>query len=277
MRIIILGSTGFIGSSLATYFKACRIKLIEISSAIKDLRDADAHKFLINILQPEDVVILLACITPDRVYKHSLRANIEIGRQVSLAIQAIKPKHFVYFSSDAVYAPSDQKIHENSRLSHSVEYAQMHLLREQMFREINDLNLSILRPTMVFGKNNTHDIYSPDSLIKQAMKCNKINLFGLGDDIKDFIYIDDLVFLTHKIIKHSYTGTYNLASGFSVTYLNLAQEIVKNIKNNIVIDYIDRNRPIYVRHFNIDKLIRLKYLPTHPYEAIRNIINNFIL
>jgi hypothetical protein len=91
---------------------------------------------------------------------------------------------------------------------------------------------------MVIGKNNTHDIYSPDSLIKQAMKCDKINLFGLGDDIKDFIYIDDLVFLTHKIIKHSYTGTYNLASGFSVTYLNLAQEIVKNIKNNIVIDYI---------------------------------------
>ena len=275
MRIIILGSTGFIGSSLVKYFKSCSIKLVEINSAIIDLRDTDAHKFLINILQPEDIVILLACITPDRQYQYSLRANLEIGRQVSLAIQVIKPRHFIYFSSDAVYAPSYEKIHEYSKLSHITEYAQMHLVREQMFRKINGLNLSILRPTMVFGKNNTHDIYSPDSLIKQAMLSRRINLFGLGDDTKDFIYIDDLVSLTHQIIKDSHVGIYNLASGFSVTYLNLALEIVKNIKNNIVIDYIERNRPIYVRHFNIDKLNSLKYLPTHPYEAIHNIIKEY--
>ena len=54
--------------------------------------------------------------------------------------------------------------------------------------------LLILRPSIVYGPGENIIAGSPSGFLKQIMnKKKKISLWGDGSEIRDFLYIDDLV------------------------------------------------------------------------------------
>ena len=62
----------------------------------------------------------------------------------------------------------------------------MHLNREIIIEQF--LKYSFLNPTLVYGPGDKHFGYGPNKFINDALKLNKIKLFGKGEELRDHIY-----------------------------------------------------------------------------------------
>ena len=98
----------------------------------------------------------------------------------------------IYVSSDAVYKDTLKKIDENSICQSDNLHGVMHYTREQML--INSINapISIVRPTLVYGSDDPHNGYGPNSFFRKAIRNQDIILFGKGEELRDHINIDEV-------------------------------------------------------------------------------------
>ena len=60
------------------------------------------------------------------------------------------------------------------------------------------------------------------------MENKEINIFGEGLDVRDHLYIDDLCKLLLIFTQNKIYGTYNLATGNSISYKDLSNLFVNN-------------------------------------------------
>ena len=88
-----------------------------------------------------------------------------------------KVAHILYVSSDAVYGARTFNVDEKSQLAPDSFYGEMHLAREKVFENFKD-RIGILRPTLVFGKNDPHNAYGPNRFLRSALERNEITIFG---------------------------------------------------------------------------------------------------
>ena len=106
----------------------------------------------------------------------------------------------------------------------------MHLTREIFIKtKIHKNKLTILRPTLIYGKNDTHNSYGPNRLCKSTLQQNKINLFGNGEDERDHIFGKDFVAILDKIIEIKKFGTFNIATGKSISFIKIAKIIKRKL------------------------------------------------
>ena len=105
----------------------------------------------------------------------------------------------------------------------------MHLYRENILK-IYFKNITILRPTLIFGSNDPHNGYGPNSFIRNAQKGKNIKLFGKGEEIRDHVYIDDVVKIITIVIKKNFYTDFNIVSSKEVSFYEIAKCIQKNIK-----------------------------------------------
>ena len=87
----------------------------------------------------------------------------------------------------------------------------MHISREKILKSKFEDKLCILRPTMIYGKKDTHNGYGPNLFLNLASKNKDIKLFGKGEEKRDHVYIDDLINVLKECIERNAVGTINLA------------------------------------------------------------------
>ena len=75
----------------------------------------------------------------------------------------------------------------------------MHLCRESMLKEFKNC-LTIIRLTLVYGKNDPHNGYGPNKFSRLLKLNKKIKLFGKGEERRDHISIYDISNIIKKII-----------------------------------------------------------------------------
>ena len=85
-------------------------------------------------------------------------------------------------------------------------------------------NVKIVRLSNVTGKHCPENLFIP-SIIKEAIKNNKIHLRSSIDSEKDFIHIDDVVKIIPKIIHNGKFDIYNIANGKNTTTRDIVSEI----------------------------------------------------
>ena len=104
----------------------------------------------------------------------------------------------------------------------------MHLHRENILKLSFEKKLLIIRPTLLFGKNDTHNGYGPNKFMRAAMKNEQITLFGKGEEKRDHLYIGDLVKLIYLAAKKkNFIGILNAASSEVISFYELSLKIKK--------------------------------------------------
>src|SRR3546814_996991 len=83
----------------------------------------------------------------------------------------------------------------------------------------------LLRPTLIYGAEDTHNSYGPNRLRRMARKDARITLFGAGEETRDHISVDDVYRLILLTLRHRSEGVVNLATGHSISYMELARKI----------------------------------------------------
>jgi UDP-glucose 4-epimerase len=256
-RVVVLGGRGFVGGELITGLKQAGISTLAPTRVDLDLGAADAGDRLAVILSPSDSVVLLAAVTPDKGRGvEPFMANLAIGAATARALERVTPAHVVYFSSDAVYPMDAGRVSETSCALPPDLYGMMHLAREMMVRAASRAPMAVLRPTLLYGAADTHNSYGPNRFRRAAYKESRIALFGEGEEMRDHLFVDDVVGLTLLVLRHRSSGVLNLASGRSISYAELAGKVAARFERSIEIAGTPRQTPITHRHFDITALHR---------------------
>jgi UDP-glucose 4-epimerase len=258
-RVVILGSKGFIGSHVSKLLKQKNILVLDISRNEIDLSKQSASNKLSQLLNIDDFLLIASANAPVK-NNQMLVSNVKMMEIIINAIEKIGLKRVVYLSSDAVYSDIKTPMNEESPTEPYSLHGIMHLTREVMLQNLSSINLSIVRPTLVYGENDPHNGYGPNQFFRLAAAGQNIKLFGAGEENRDHVSVCDVAKIICEILLSDHIGTLNIASGEIVTFKKIA-EIISNLYDN----KITINETIRVgkmphngyRSFNISKLENL--------------------
>ena len=230
MNILILGGLGFLGKNLyQTLSKAHKVFIadcIDIEGLnyfrIK-LSDAQG---LIKIIEDNNIQIiihLVSSIIPSSKMEQYFNdvQEIYIPSVQLLDYCASKKIKFVYFSSGgAVYGSQKEIFNEHTKREPVSYYGLSKLNFENtidFFHNTKGLEYLIIRPSNPYGYGQ--NIYGKQGIIAiiigKILKNEKLEIWGDGSAVKDYIYIDDFIYYVEKIVESgtSWNQTFNIGSG----------------------------------------------------------------
>jgi nucleoside-diphosphate-sugar epimerase len=257
-RVVILGASGFIGSSLARHLTRSGCRVDALSSKDLDLRERASAAALRQRLDAA-VLVIASALTPDRGKGiATFMTNLHMMETVCEGIQGVDLRQVIYLSSDAVYGEVSSPLQETSGTISDSLYGIMHLARETMLAQTvnRDTPLLILRSCTVYGPEDTHNSYGPNRFVRSALADNKISLFGAGEEMRDHIHVSDVVRLIESGLLYRSEGILNLCTGRSISFLQLAEMIARLAGKAVDIQQQPRSGAVTHRHFDNTLLIR---------------------
>ena len=243
-RAVILGAKGFVGSATVKRLIKDNIEVLAIGRQEIDLSEKNAANQLAQILRPDDALVVISAKAPCKNHDMLLQ-NIQMMKSVCDALVKQPVQHVIYISSDAVYADSMSKLSELSPAAPSSLHGVMHLAREQMLQSVVAENsLAILRPSLLYGANDPHNGYGPNSFYRLAQAGKSIELFGEGEEQRDHVYIDDVGELIYLCLLHRSYGILNITTGEVVSFHAIATKLHSLLDKSIEIKCRPRNMPM---------------------------------
>ena len=230
-RVVILGGKGFIGTEVTKRLMELNSNVLSLGRKELDLLSDKSVEILSEYLNPEDSLLVISAEAPVK-NNMMLERNIKIASNICEAINIVKPNHMIYVSSDAVYADTKELINEKSCAQPTSLHGVMHLTRETMLVNHFSGPLGIIRPTLIYGLKDPHNGYGPNRFRRLAIKGEDVVLFGDGEELRDHIFIDDVVKLIVNMLLHRSKGILNAATGNVITFFELAEIIVSRFSNN---------------------------------------------
>jgi nucleoside-diphosphate-sugar epimerase len=159
---------------------------------------------------------------------------------------------YLHISSAAVYGnPEKLPIDENALVQPVSPYGWHKFMSEQICKEyfhLYGIKSAIIRPFSVYGPGLKKQIFW-DVYLKSIQEGTSIELWGGGEEARDFIYIDDLISAINSIINYSpmEADIYNLASGEMTFIKDAVSMLLQNLGNNKSISFngiVHKGNPI---------------------------------
>ncbi|MCZ2479772.1 NAD-dependent epimerase/dehydratase family protein [Aquirufa nivalisilvae] len=243
-RILVSGSSGFIGRNFCHALTKGNYQVIEIPSS-KEFDLCDSKK--VALLPEVDVIIHLAAKSyiPDSFNNPSYFYQNNVVSTLNLLEKSRKDKaKFIllstYIYGNPQYLPIDEK-HQRSALN---PYTQSKLICEdlcQAYARDFGLHSIILRPFNVYGPGQLSSFLLP-SIISQL---NNEEIFLQDSRPKrDYVFIDDLVeaiLLSIEVEKEG-CNVYNVGSGSSYSVNELVDMLVQISKSTSQIRFANIER-----------------------------------
>ena len=254
-RVVVLGSSGFLGRHLVQRLEQVGIETAAPASADLDLSSPRAASLLADLLRPTDAVVFLAATKLGlRLDEDGFVDNVAMGAAVCNAVRNRSCAHVVYMSSDAVYPFTNSAIREDAPTASTSLYAVMHLARETMLRNLNGPPLAILRVTQVYGAGDPHGAYGPRRMVRSALSEGRIVLYGEGQETRDHIHVDDVSSIMSEVLMRRSHGLVNIATGRSTSFAALADLVAQGCGGSIRIEHDPPRMPVLHRQFDTEAL-----------------------
>ena len=250
MNFIVLGSTGFIGSKVYSSLKSDPKNSVKgISSNQVDLSDTDSYNKLKNIITADSTIIM--CVGLKKQLGDNLdifEKNLIIINNFIRAILHLSPKKIIFISSASIYGEDvvhSDKIDENTLVVNRSYYGMAkyisELLLDKVCAEVKT-KLVILRPPLIYGSGDRSFGYGPTGFLRKALDGEKIIMWGNGTELREFIYIDDIVDIIKKLIDSEFNGVLNVVSGKSYTYSDITRIIRDDLHLDLEVSFRKRTK-----------------------------------
>lgn len=235
MRILITGGDGFVGRYFRRKYNDHDIVNVDIKSGIdaRDFFKTDRSKF--------DLVIHLAAIVGGRATIEgdplSVAVDLEIDAAMFNWVVLTRPRRVVYFSSSAAYPTKlqtgtprqlkESDIDLDNVGSPDYTYGWAKLTGEYLakFAQAEGIRVHVFRPFSGYGTDQ--DLTYPyPSFIKRAVeRQDPFEIWGDGNQVRDWIHIQDIVDAVDEAIRQDIEGPVNLGSGIATSFNDLKQTV----------------------------------------------------
>jgi UDP-glucose 4-epimerase len=261
MKILIIGSKGFIGSNAFTFFKnlghecwGCGVSEIpgddyyfQVDRYVPDYNNIfKLQKFDICINASGSPGIAFSIEHPQEDFRMNVNNPYSLLNAIRLYNGACK---FINLSSAAVYGnPEQLPVKEEDKLKPISPYGYHKMLAEQLVSEFNNIFAVPACSFRIFSaygpgikKQLLWDIYKKATTSQDGY----VNLFGKGNESRDFIFIDDLLTAINSTIQRgAFKGeVYNLGSGAETTIREVAALFLSIIDPTLKIKFNGVQKP----------------------------------
>ena len=277
MKIIVTGSSGFIGKNLMEEFKNEAYELYGFSSKDGDICDQQTWEKMPKV----DVIIHLAAKTfvPDSWEEDKSFIDINSLALLNAIKYCKKNNSRLIFLSSYIYGNSLIPLKEDSDISPSNPYALSKLLAEEIckfYKKTSKLDVIILRPFNVYGPYQ-NELFLIPKLIKQISDNKKIVVFDTLPK-RDYIYIVDLINAIKKsILYRGESYIFNIGTGKSYSVLEVINTLQKICKTNLPIETINKERKMEIEDSIADIDLAKRELLWYPKYSLEKAMKEFIL
>ncbi|MCT3646307.1 NAD-dependent epimerase/dehydratase family protein [Elizabethkingia anophelis] len=250
MKIAVIGGSGFVGTRLIDILVSTgQYNLLNIDKNISEkfpdisvIGNVMNKETLIFQLQGVDIVVLLAAEHRDDVTPVSLYydVNVEGMRNTLEAMEANNVKRIVFTSSVAIYGLDKNNPDESFPADPFNHYGKSKWEAEQVlqkwYKEHEDWNINIIRPTVIFGEGNRGNVYN---LLNQIAN-GKFMMIGKGNNQKSMSYIRNVIAFIKFLIEEKKAGynIYNYVDKPDFTTNDLVHHTSEILNKNIPTTHI---------------------------------------
>jgi UDP-glucose 4-epimerase len=272
VHVLVTGGAGFIGSHTveALIEEGAQIRVLDdfssgresnlpldrqLSVVKGDIRDADLVRESMEGIT--HVLHLAAQVSVQLSVDDPLAsASVNVGGFLTVldAARIAGVQRFVYASSAAVYGvPQELPLEESSSVRPVSPYGLDKLVNEQyadLYRRLYGVPCLGLRYFNVYGTRQ--DPASPYSgvisiFLERITSGAEVSVFGDGEQSRDFVYVKDIAQANTNALRSDNTGVVNVASGRSVTLLELIAGMEAACGKTALVAHVDK-RPGDIRH-----------------------------
>jgi UDP-glucose 4-epimerase len=264
-RIVVLGHTGYIGSRLAAAFEAAApsVPVVGRSAPSLDLTRRESSGALEALLDPDCALVICAAIkkqlgdTPE-IFEHNLAMMLNVCR----AVAARPVRRIIFFSSASVYGEDvphgiiDEATAVQPTSFYGIGKFAIERLLLRMAGQSAGTSLLILRPALVYGPREPTYYYGPSGFLRLALSDSPITLWGDGEELREFLFIDDVVAITARLTLGDASGVLNVASGTSYTYAQALDTIARLTGRRPAVTFRPRTKAKVDHRFDASRLLR---------------------
>lgn len=278
MKILIIGSLGFIGASLtSTLLKKHDVHGADIfNNNSKNYTTVKNSELLVNLIKNNKYELIINCSGSANVQfsfnspydDYKLNVNNVFLHLNSIKEHAPKTKYLL-LSSAAVYGnPNIFPICESNLIAPISPYGYHKFAAENLCKEFNDvfdIQTLIVRIFSAYGPGLKKQLFW--DLHQKHQKSNRVELFGTGEETRDFIFIDDLVKALELVMVNSSfeNDIINIGSGYSTKIKDVVKVFFDNSSKPV--DYFFSNTALSGApnnwSVNIDKLKAFGFEPQY--------------
>ncbi|MCA6596334.1 MAG: NAD(P)-dependent oxidoreductase [Pseudanabaena sp. M046S1SP1A06QC] len=256
MKVLIIGSGGFLGKNLFNYLLDQNIDVIGCSSTEHYGICADTGLLSSQFSIPPDThTVIYLSQSPyyrqvPEMAEHLLNVNVVSAVKVAEIARRANVKHFIYTSTGNVYAPSFEPLSEDAPVNRNNWYALSKIHAEEslsLFR--NDFDVTIMRLFGVYGTGQTDKLIP--NLFNTVLQRRKVFVDRNSIDANDIdglrislINVVDLVKIFMQCITSSNLKSYllNISSHEVVSIRHITQLISQALNIPVDIEISDRYR-----------------------------------
>ena len=240
-RILVTGSSGFIGSHIADFLEKNNYDVVLFDSTKSKYKSKSQNEFVGDILSERDIEeAMVGC---DAVYHFAAEADIGasskspkstiknniIGTQNILEVaRRLNVKRIMFASTIYVYSELGSFYRVSKQACEKII--------EEYQKEFN-IDYTILRFGSLYGPR-ANDFNGIKSYLIQALKNKKIVVGGDGEEIREYIHVKDAAQLSVDALDMNYNNEHLIITGNQKIKIKELLHMIKEIFNtDIEIDF----------------------------------------
>lgn len=276
--ILLTGASGFIGSRFLKAFKDRYDynKIVALTSKpidgfqyiLHNNYNFEADVFIRNGFQDIETIIHAGSFIPKNANESNdiSKCNSNISNSFAIISSKLpKLKKIVFLSTIDVYNSSDEPIYEHSDVMPQSLYGSSKLYCESMINswaEQRNIKSIILRIGHVYGPGEQAYSKLIPEVMRNIILGKELSIWGTGNDIRSFIYIDDVInAILSSIENKEIDDLINIVSDNPISILQVVETIINTTGLKIIPRQIVSNRQPRNLVFNNTKMRSQLYQP----------------